>query len=802
MKVSPETVFGHYKILSQIGAGGMGEVFLAEDTRLRRKVALKVLPENIAADKERLLRFEREAHAASALNHPNILTIFEFGAEGETHFLAAEFVKGETLRDRFLRDSLTLSETLDIAVQIASALQAAHEAGIVHRDIKPENVMVRPDGLVKILDFGIAKLAEMRSADFGMRNEEAETLLQSPQNNPQSAIPNPQSTTPGMIIGTADYMSPEQARGKPIDARSDIFSFGIVLYEMLSGKKAFAGETTMDALGAILHKEPAPISQLMPDVPQEIERIINKTLKKDRDGRYQTAKDLLTDLKSLQRRIEFEAEFGVSPSDGNRSEQKTQILEAKITNEEKPLISGALNTNSIAVLPFANLSNDAENEYFCDGLAEELLNALAKIDDLKVAARTSAFSFKGKNTNVSEVGNILKVKTVLEGSVRKSGNKLRITVQLINAADGYHLWSERFDREMKDIFDVQDEITLAVVDALKVKLLGTEKKAVLKRYTDNTDAYRLYLNGRFFWNKRTKESLKSAVEYFNQAVAVDPSYALAYAGLADCYVLFTYYDVAPPGEAYPKARAAAQKALEIDDTLGEVLVTLAVVKEDYEWDFAGAERDFQKAIALNPNYPTAHQWYGEFLAQMGRKDESIAELRHAQELDPLSLIINKVLGGTLLFARRYDEAIAQNKKLLEMDANFAPAHTDLGWCYTEKGMHDEAIAEFQKAVALTNGNPSQLAGLAYAFAKSGKQGEAQKILEQLKERQKNEYVDSASFAIIHVALGEKDKAFASLEKSYQEHSVGMLSLKGDPRFDDLRDDIRFQDLLRRVGLPQ
>jgi len=627
-------------------------------------------------------------------------------------------------------------------------------------------------------------------------------LLQSPQNNPQSAIPNPQSTTPGMIIGTADYMSPEQARGKPIDARSDIFSFGIVLYEMLSGKKAFAGETTMDALGAILHKEPAPISQLMPDVPQEIERIINKTLKKDRDGRYQTAKDLLTDLKSLQRRIEFEAEFGVSPSDGNRSEQKTQILEAKITNEEKPLISGALNTNSIAVLPFANLSNDAENEYFCDGLAEELLNALAKIDDLKVAARTSAFSFKGKNTNVSEVGNILKVKTVLEGSVRKSGNKLRITVQLINAADGYHLWSERFDREMKDIFDVQDEITLAVVDALKVKLLGTEKKAVLKRYTDNTDAYRLYLNGRFFWNKRTKESLKSAVEYFNQAVAVDPSYALAYAGLADCYVLFTYYDVAPPGEAYPKARAAAQKALEIDDTLGEVLVTLAVVKEDYEWDFAGAERDFQKAIALNPNYPTAHQWYGEFLAQMGRKDESIAELRHAQELDPLSLIINKVLGGTLLFARRYDEAIAQNKKLLEMDANFAPAHTDLGWCYTEKGMHDEAIAEFQKAVALTNGNPSQLAGLAYAFAKSGKQGEAQKILEQLKERQKNEYVDSASFAIIHVALGEKDKAFASLEKSYQEHSVGMLSLKGDPRFDDLRDDIRFQDLLRRVGLPQ
>ncbi len=432
-------------------------------------------------------------------------------------------------------------------------------------------------------------------------------------------------------------------------------------------------------------------------------------------------------------------------------------------------------------MPFANLSNDAENEYFCDGLAEELLNALAKIEDLKVAARTSAFSFKGKNVEVSQIGNALSVKTVLEGSVRKSGNRVRITVQLVNAADGYHLWSERYDREMKDIFDVQDEITLAVVDALKVKLLGTEKKAVLKRYTDNTDAYRLYLNGRFFWNKRTKESLKSAVEYFSQAVAVDPSYALAYAGLADCYVLFTYYDVAPPGEAYPKARASAQKALEIDDTLGEVLATLAVVKEDYEWDFAGAERDFQKAIALNPNYPTAHQWYGEFLAQMGRKDESIAELRHAQELDPLSLIINKVLGGTLLFARRYDETIAQNKKLLEMDANFAPAHTDLGWCYTEKGMHDEAIAEFQKAVALTNNSPSQLAGLAYAFAKSGKWGEAQKILEQLKKRQKDEYVDSASFATIHAALGEKDKAFASLEKSYREHSVVMLSLKGDPR---------------------
>ncbi|MBA2525628.1 MAG: tetratricopeptide repeat protein [Pyrinomonadaceae bacterium] len=432
-------------------------------------------------------------------------------------------------------------------------------------------------------------------------------------------------------------------------------------------------------------------------------------------------------------------------------------------------------------------------------MAEELLNALAKIDDLKVAARTSAFSFKGKNPNVSEIGRVLNVNSVLEGSVRKSGNRLRIMVQLVNAADGYHLWSERYDREMRDIFDVQDEITLSVVDALKLKLFGKKKAAVLKRGTDNTEAYQLYLKGRFHWNKRTKESLKSAVEYFNQAIAVSPGYALAYAGLADCYVLFTNYGVAPPGESYPKARAAAQKALEIDATLGEALNTLATVKQDYDWDFEGAKRDYQKAISLNPNYPTTHQWYGEFLAQMGCKDESVAELRNALELDPLSLIISKVLGGTLLFARRYDEAIAQTKKVLEMDENFAPAHSDLGWCFTKQGIYDEAIAEFQKGVTLTNGSPSQLEGLAYAFVQTGKRSEAQKILEQLKQRQRSEYVDSGFFAIIHAGLGEKDKAFTSLEKSYQEHSAGMVFLKADPRFDDLRDDPRFQELLRRVG---
>src|SRR6266446_848358 len=506
------TTLSHYRIVSKIGEGGMGEVYLADDTRLRRKVALKVLPENIAVDTDRLLRFEREAFAASGLNHPNILTIFEFGAAGKTHFLASEFVEGVSLRERMSRPGIAVTETLEIAIQIASALQAAHEAGIIHRDIKPDNVMIRADGYVKILDFGLAKLSGPGAVAIGsVSDPEAQTQIQL-------------QTQAGLIMGTVAYMSPEQARGQEVDRRTDTWSLGCVLYEMLTRQQPFRGETTADTLANIIHREPISIVTLRHDVKAEVERIVKRMLAKNKDERYAVAKDVLADLKQLHKRLEFEAELERSSASDRRVEVQTRIIRPATTALTETL-------NSDAVLPFSNLSADPDNQYFCDGPVEDLLNALAKIEHLKVAARTSAFSFKGKNTNVNEIGQKLSVKNVLEGSVRRSGTRLRITVQLVNASDGYHLWSERYDREMQDIFDVQDEITLAIVDALKLKLFSEEKAALLKRYTDNPEAYQLYLQGRYCYNKYTPEYFQKGIEYFEQAIELEPEYAPAYAGL-------------------------------------------------------------------------------------------------------------------------------------------------------------------------------------------------------------------------------------------------------------------------------
>jgi serine/threonine-protein kinase len=654
-ELEANTNLSHYRIVSKIGAGGMGEVYLAEDTRLKRKVALKVLPETLASDTDRLLRFEREAFAASALNHPNILTIFEFAREGDTHFLASEFVTGETLRDRIGRADVTVSATLEITLQIASALQAAHAAGIIHRDIKPENVMIREDGYVKVLDFGLAKLLEQTPLDA-----EAATRMQL-------------QTQAGMIMGTVAYMSPEQARGMETDARTDIFSLGVVLYEMLARRQPFTGETINHTIVAILEKEPPPVSGVVGDCPSEVERIVQKALAKERAQRYQSAQELSADLKDAKQELEFQSRLERTASRDRKTEEQTQIIRAATTAEEKHSTSKTQSGNSIAVMPFTNMSADEDNEYFCDGLAEELLNALSKIEDLKVAARTSAFSFKGKNANISEIGEKLNVKNVLEGSVRRSGNKLRISVQLISAADGYHLWSERYDREMKDIFDVQDEITLAVIDALKLELLGDEKAAVLKRYTENQEVYQLYLKGRFFWNKRTDESLRKAVGYFQQAIEIDPNYALAHAGLADSYFYLGYnFGFMPPDEAMPKAISAARTALELDKNLGEAYCSSGLVKLFYEWDLAGAAEDLQSSIALNPHYPLGYHIYGFYLAAIhGKFDEAIVEAKKALNLEPLSIPLHNIVALLLLDARHYDEAIPVWRKAIEIVPNNA-----------------------------------------------------------------------------------------------------------------------------------
>jgi serine/threonine protein kinase len=488
--LTANSTISHYRIVSKIGAGGMGEVYLAQDTKLDRRVALKILPADVAAHPDRMKRFVQEARAASSLNHPNIITIHEIGETASGHFIGTEFIDGETVRERMSRGGVELSDTLDIVVQVASALTAAHGAGIVHRDIKPENIMLRRDGIVKVLDFGLAKLVEQTPLDA-----EAETRMQV-------------QTQAGLIVGTVAYMSPEQARGMEVDARTDVFSIGVVMYEMLAGQSPFAGETTSDVIAAILTTEPKPPSSFNQEIPAELDRIVYKTLAKKRDERYRNAKDLLADLRQLQRRLEFkvesEREFGVTRSTAKSDRSATR-------NDEATSVSTTEPRNSIAVLPFTNLSSDPENEYFCDGLPEELLNALAKIDQLKVAARTSTFSFKGKNTPVSEIAKALNVKTIMEGSVRKSGNRVRITAQVINAADGYHLWSERYDREMQDIFDVQDEITLAVVDALKVKLFGQEQAAVLKRHTRSAEAHEFYLRGLSYFMRWTPEFFQKAI---------------------------------------------------------------------------------------------------------------------------------------------------------------------------------------------------------------------------------------------------------------------------------------------------
>ncbi len=775
MPLAPNTRLGRYEIRSQIGAGGMGEVFLAEDTKLERKVALKILPENIAADKDRVRRFEQEARAASALNHPNILTIHEIGAEGETHFIAMEFVEGKTLRHKLQTTQVEITETLNIATQIAAALDVAHRSGIVHRDIKPENVMVREDGLVKVLDFGLAKLTEQQAI-----NSEAATraLIQ---------------TTPGAVMGTVAYMSPEQTRGKTVDARTDVWSLGVVLYEMLVGKQPFAAETMSDTMASILKTEVVSPMRSNSEVPSELERIILKSLQKNQDERYQTAKDLSIDLKSLQKRLEFAAELARTSAVSKHTEAKTQSF--KVEPEK-----------SIAVLPFTNISADTENEYFCDGLAEELLNALAKIEDLKVAARTSAFSFKGKNTNVSEIGNVLKVKTVLEGSVRKSGNRIRIAVQLVNASDGYHLWSERYDREMKDIFEVQDEITLAVVDALKVKLFGAEKLAVLKRYTNNPKAYQLFLKGRYHWYKFTPENVRKSRDYFQQAIDLDPSYAPGYAGLSEFYGISSALGMMPPNEGWPKAEALMIKAQQLDDTLSEGHNGLAAIRMFYYRDWDGAEREIKRAIELNPNFAEVHHLYAYCLAAIGRLNDAIAEMQRALELDPLSLTYQRYLGKCFYYTRKYDEAIREYYQALELDANNAWVYEEIGNTYERKEMSDETVAAWQQAMTLVGDNELvEILNTAYAGGGFTKAllAVAEKRLERLNERSKSgEYVPAIEFARLYLRLGDKERAFEWLEKASEERNSFPLYISVDPFYDSLRGDPRFHDLLRRVGFMQ
>jgi serine/threonine-protein kinase len=811
---------GQYRILKMIGRGGMGEVYLAQDSKLHRRVALKLLPARVTRDEQCLKRFQQEAYAASALSHPNILAVYDIGEQDDSHFIATEYIEGETLRQMMMnRGKVTTGQALEIAIQVATALSAAHATGIIHRDIKPENIMVRSDGYVKVLDFGLAKLAEPSGPQTGASALEVI------------------KTEPGMVMGTLSYMSPEQARGKALDARTDIFSLGIVLYEMVAGCVPFAGESNADILVAILEKEPPPLV----DVPPELQRIISKTLRRDRDERYQTMQGILAELKDLKEEIQVRAKLDRSGNpatlvagpeiSGEAKAQKISNVESRTTSSVEYLVNeikrhkkmalltlllfsivainigyyllakdseGAL--DSIAVLPFVNQNHDPETEYRSDGLTENIINDLAQLPALRVIARSSVFRYKGKEIDPLVAGKELGVRAVLTGRILQRGDNLSISVELTDVRENKQLWGQQYEQKVTDLLAMERNIAKAISTNLRLKLSGADQSRVTKHYTENPAAYQLYLKGRFYWNERTGEALKKSLEYFNQAIEIDPHDALSYAGLADAFVLIPNYSAGSPHEFYPKAKAAARKALELDETLAEAHTSLAQALFAYDWNFAESSREFQRAIELNPNYATARHWYANStLLAMGRFDEAIREGRRAQELDPLSLIINADLGADYFYARQYDLSIEQLRKTIEMDQGFYTAHYFLGMAYAMKGAFTEAIAEYRRAQQLSD-DPFVLAYLGHAFAASGNRGEALKMLNQLKAIARQRYVPAYGFAIVYAAIGEKDQAFEWLEKLYQDRAFDIAYINVDPFFDKLRTDPRFVDLVRRVGL--
>jgi serine/threonine protein kinase/Tfp pilus assembly protein PilF len=723
----------HYRILEKLGEGGMGVVYKAEDTKLDRYVALKFLSPRVLGTRAEKARFVREAKAAAALNHPNICTVHEIDeAEGQT-FIAMECVEGRSLKARIESGSLSLDETLAIASQIAEGLSEAHGKDIVHRDIKPANVVVTPRGRAKIMDFGLARSSEAT-----------------------------QLTVAGTTVGTVAYMSPEQARGDCVDHRTDIWSLGVILYEMVAGRRPFRGDRDQAVIYSILNEEPEPLSAARPEISGDLEHVVCRMLAKRPAARHQGAEEVLADLNRIR-----------------------GIGEALTATRQ---VDARTRRPSIAVLPFLDMSPQRDQEYFCEGMAE--------------SARTSSFQFKGPGHDVRQIGHDLGVETILEGSVRKAGSRLRITAQLISVADGCHLWSEKFDRDMEDVFAIQDEISLAIVEELKPELLGDEGTRLVGRSTASPEAYNLYLRGRWFWNKRTPGDLTKGIEYFERTIEIAPDYALAYAGMADCYSALMEYSVSAPEGIATRAKNAALRALEIDDTLAEAHAALAYVKLVYDWDWQGAEAELQRAIELNPQYAPAHHRYAHTLAIIGRYAESLDEVKRAQELEPHSVAISRSMAYMLCTVGEHDLAIEESERALEMDPGSLFVHLTLGIAYLYKSMYDEARAAFREEErVLGDWNPLATAMIGVTYAVSGNVEEAERALVDLTELSKHEPVSSGLIAILCLALERRDEGFNWLEKSYEERDLVLRQLLPVFRNPEVAgDDPRFADLLKRMGL--
>jgi serine/threonine protein kinase/Flp pilus assembly protein TadD len=753
MSLAPGSRLGPYEILAPIGKGGMGEVYRARDTKLGREVALKALPEAFAHDSDRMARFEREAQMLASLNHPNIAAIYGLEDSGGTYCLVMELVPGQDLAERLVTGALPVEECLRVCGQIAEALGAAHQRGITHRDIKPANIKVTPEGRVKVLDFGIAKAAPTSELEA-----DADTLTLSSM------------TQAGLIVGTPEYMSPEQVRGEPVDQRADIWAFGCVLYELLVGRRPFRGASCAEIIACVLKTEPG--WQALPvNTPAKAQELLRRCLQKDRNLRLSDIADARKDIEEALR----------APAAGRPAEAHRAI-------------------GSLAVLPFANASNDPQMEYLSDGLTESIILSLSQLPELRVMSRSSVFRYKGRTEEAQAIGHALGVGAVLTGKVLQRGETLLVSTELVDVDNGWQLWGAQYRRKVEDIFAMEGDIANEICEKLRLKLTTGKQVPPARHYTDNVEAYHLYLKGRFYWGKRTEEGLYKGIQYFRQAIERDPTYALAYAGLAEGYVPLAVYCHLAPRDACPKAKSAAHAALEIDPNLSEARTVLGAIMSYYDWDLENGEKELRQATALDPKYPRARQTLAENLTIRGRFEEAVIEAKRALELDPLALSLNAFMAMTYYFGREFDKAIEHGLRTVDMDPNFFPGYFYLGLAYQMNGQFAEAAATLQQARVLSNNNTLMVASLGGAFAAWGKEEEARNVLDELEQMGRRKYVSQAFVAAILTGLGEVDRALTCLETAFEDRCTWLpRCLAADARLDRLRSESRLQGLIRRVG---